>query len=102
MIKTQRRQFLIAASALLAAPLARPQGAYPSKPIRFIVPFAPGGGPADAAARTIGMALQQSLGQPVVIENRPGADGAIGAEVVMKAPPDGYTLLMGTNSPMSA
>jgi len=67
---------------------------YPTKPIRMIVPLAPGGGN-DTIARLIGQKIQGPLGQQVVIENRPGAAGLIGAELVAKAPPDGYTLLLG-------
>src|SRR5262245_6050799 len=66
---------------------------YPNRPIRLIVPAAPGGG-TDITTRSVAPALQDSLGQPVVIENRGGAGGVIGSDVVAKAPPDGYTLLM--------
>jgi tripartite-type tricarboxylate transporter receptor subunit TctC len=74
---------------------------YPERPVRFVIPF-PVGGPTDGAGRVIGQALSQSLGQAVVIDNRPGADGAIGPEIVSKAQPDGYTILMGTSSSMAA
>jgi len=74
---------------------------YPNKPIRFIVPFPPGG-LADVVARMLSNQLTPMLGQPVIVDNRPGADGAIAAEITMKAQPDGYTIFMGTNSPMSA
>lgn len=76
-------------------------GQYPSRPVRFIVPF-PAGGTADVVGRIIAIPLTQALGQPVIIDNRPGADGVIAAEITMKAQPDGYTIFMGTNSPMSA
>ena len=67
---------------------------YPVKPIRLVVPFTPGGS-TDILARAIGLELTKAWGQPVVIENVPGAGGSIGADKVAKAPADGYTLLMG-------
>jgi tripartite-type tricarboxylate transporter receptor subunit TctC len=70
---------------------------YPSKPVRIIVPFA-AGGPADIYARFIGQKLQESMGQSFVIEDRPGGGSVIGTEAVAKAPPDGYTLLMMSNT----
>ncbi len=70
---------------------------YPSRPIRFIVPYTPGG-LGDSFARALGQGLSERLGQPVVIENLPGASQAIGAEAAAKAPADGYTLFMGTQS----
>ena len=85
---------LIAGSSLLLAPVTQAQ-TWPDKPIRLIVPFAPGGG-ADYYARPVGTKLTESLGQAIVIDNRGGANGAIGAEAVMHAPADGYTLLFGS------
>jgi hypothetical protein len=71
--------------------------AWPSKPIKWIVPFAPGG-TTDILARTVGEKLTTALGQPVIIENKPGAGGGVGAEFTAKAAPDGYTIMGGTIS----
>jgi tripartite-type tricarboxylate transporter receptor subunit TctC len=76
------------------------QGPYPNRPIRIVVPYTPGG-TVDILARALSPALQQALGQPIVIENRAGAGGNIGAELVAKSAPDGYTLLMSTNAPLT-
>jgi tripartite-type tricarboxylate transporter receptor subunit TctC len=85
------------AFAACAAGAALAQGAYPTKPVRIIVPYS-AGGPADIYARFIGDRLQRSLGQPFVVENRPGAGAIIGTEAVAKSSPDGYTLLMMSNT----
>ena len=77
--------------------LAQAQSGWPSKPIRFIVPNTPGG-MMDTFARSLGQHLQEKLGQPVVIENRPGASQAIGLDIAAKAAPDGHTLVYGTQS----
>ena len=74
---------------------------YPNKPIRMIVPF-PAGGAADLAARTVMQALSQGLGQPVIIDNRGGADGAIAGNAVISAAPDGYTILFATTTGLNA
>jgi tripartite-type tricarboxylate transporter receptor subunit TctC len=74
---------------------------YPNRPIRFVVPFPPGG-LADYIVRVIAQPLTQSLGQQVLVDNRPGGDGAVAGTIVAKAAPDGYTIFFGTNSPLSA
>ncbi|NCV02398.1 MAG: tripartite tricarboxylate transporter substrate binding protein, partial [Proteobacteria bacterium] len=66
---------------------------WPNRPIRLVVPNAPGG-VTDVVARLVGQSLGEALGQPVVVDNKPGAGGILGTEIVAKAPPDGYTLLM--------
>jgi tripartite-type tricarboxylate transporter receptor subunit TctC len=93
-VATSNRLALLAATFVLAAPLAFAQG-YPNKPVKMIVTFPPGGG-MDTMARLLAGPLQDRLKQPVVVENRPGASGMIGAEAAAKSPPDGYTLLMGS------
>lgn len=93
-----RRTLLAAAATVLslaAGPLAAQD--FPSKPIRFIVPYAPGG-TTDLVARTVGAHMAQTLGQPVIIDNRAGAGGNIGMDAVAKAAPDGYTVGMGAIS----
>jgi tripartite-type tricarboxylate transporter receptor subunit TctC len=98
-----RRHFLTAVNGLGASLIALvvPLGIavaqeYPDRPVHLIVPFPPGGG-ADILARTVSPRLAQALGKPIVIENKPGAGGNVGAEYVARAAPDGYTLLYGTN-----
>ncbi|HYG56209.1 MAG TPA: tripartite tricarboxylate transporter substrate-binding protein [Burkholderiales bacterium] len=76
-------------------------GQFPVKPVRVVVPF-PGGSATDAITRVLANAVSQTIGQAVIVENKAGADGAIAAAEVAKAPADGYTLLMATNSPLSA
>jgi tripartite-type tricarboxylate transporter receptor subunit TctC len=86
-----------AALFICAAGAATAQPNYPAKAIRYIVPF-PAGGPLDIVARAIGQELSKSWGHPVIIDNRPGAGGNIGADLVARAPADGYTILMGAVS----
>ena len=90
-----RLGLLIAAIATVAAPAAAQS--WPTKPVKIVVPFGPGG-PADVYARILGQALTEVLGQQFVIDNRPGAGAVIGTEIAAKAPPDGYTLLMMSNT----
>ena len=95
------RRLLLGAAAALAAPrLATAQPAWPTRPIRLINPWTPGG-PADAVARPVAQKLSESLGQPVVMENRPGANGTIGANLVARAAPDGYTLFFSHVGPIA-
>jgi len=92
---------LLALSVVLAAAPAAQAQAFPSKPIRVVVPFPPGSA-TDTIARVIGNSVSASIGQPVLVDNKAGADGAIAGTEVARAAPDGYTLLMATNSPLSA
>jgi tripartite-type tricarboxylate transporter receptor subunit TctC len=85
----------VAALLMVAAPTTKAQSAWPTKPIKIVVPFAPGG-TTDILARAIAPELSKAFGQQFVVENRAGAGGNLGAEVVAKSPGDGYTLLMGT------
>jgi tripartite-type tricarboxylate transporter receptor subunit TctC len=93
----QKRSFLITVSLALAAGTALAQGAYPSKPIRLVVPF-PAGGATDIFARAVSQKLGEKLNTTIVVDNKPGAGGTIGSDIVAKAPADGYTLLLATSS----
>lgn len=98
MVLLRRRQILIGMAAIPAAAFTQ---SYPSKPIRLVVGF-PAGALADAACRILAQGLTPRLGQPVIVENRPGADSAIAAEHVAKSAPDGYTILYATSSNFAA
>lgn len=87
--------------ALALAPARAQDAAYPTRPIKLVVPFGPGG-PTDVVARVVTQILQDALGQPLVVENKPGAGGALGTRSVAQAEPDGYTLLLGTVATLSA
>ena len=89
----------LGALLLLATPIVA-TAAYPDKPIRLIVTFAPGGA-SDIVARTISEPLGQKLGQPVIVDNRPGAGGSVGGLATVQAAPDGYTLMMANSTPLS-
>ena len=91
-----RRSALASLAALAAAPSALAQ-AYPNRQISLLVPWAPGGS-TDILARIVAQHLHQSMGQPVIIENRTGASGNIGTQAVARAAPDGYTILFNTMS----
>jgi tripartite-type tricarboxylate transporter receptor subunit TctC len=98
-----RRRSLLAVGTLCAALMpaaAIAQGAYPNKPIRVVVPYTPGGAP-DILGRLIGQKLGSALGQQIVVDNKPGAGGNIGADAVARSAPDGYTLLMTTTATQS-
>ncbi len=96
-----RRLIVAALAAVLLLPQAEAQAQpYPSKPIRFVIPFGAGSA-TDALARIAGQELEQTLGQPIVVVPKPGADGALAAGEVKRAPPDGYTFMFGTNSPLA-
>src|SRR5262245_26240832 len=98
-----RQSCLLILAFALIRPLVNPDTAesYPTKTIKLVVPFGPGG-PTDVAARVALQIVQASLGQSVVVENRPGAGGATGTRAVATAEPDGYTLLLGTVATLGA
>jgi tripartite-type tricarboxylate transporter receptor subunit TctC len=83
----------LAAATVFDSALAQVDPAYPARPVRMVVPFPPGGG-ADFTARTVGQRMGEAMGQPVVVENRPGANGLVGTELVARSAPDGYTILL--------
>jgi tripartite-type tricarboxylate transporter receptor subunit TctC len=100
---TLSRRTVLAGLAAAPATIALPRAAfagYPDHPIRLVVPFAAGGN-ADAVGRIVAEVMHQALGQPVVVDNRGGAGGSIGADAVAKSAPDGYTLLVGSNGPLT-
>jgi len=92
-----RLRRLLAALLALCAVAGAAQAQYPSRPIRVLIPQPPGGAN-DNIARVIGPPLGDALGQPLIVENRPGANGNLAMEIVAKAPPDGYTLLLGADA----
>lgn len=96
-----RRTALAALAAAAALPGVASAQAYPARPVRMVVPFPPGSG-TDVAARVVGQSLAATLGQPFVIDNKPGAGGSIGAMEVVRAAPDGYTLFFASSSALAA
>src|SRR6185369_14610072 len=94
------QRWILLLAALATAATAQAQG-YPSKPVKLIVPF-PAGSATDQVARVVGQELQAALGQPFVVDNKPGAQGTIAAEGVARSAPDGYTLMVSTNTPQAA
>ena len=94
-----RRRALLGA-AMLAPAIAEAQPWAPTRPLRLVIPFPPGG-TTDLVGRMVAERLAPKLGQPVIVENKPGAGGNIGADFVAKSPPDGHTLLIGYNGPLA-
>jgi len=90
----RRRSLVALGLAVAASPWARAQGAWPTKPVRIVVPFSPGG-TTDILARALAPELAKAFGQSFIVENKAGAGGNLGADLVAKSAPDGYTLLMG-------
>ncbi len=97
-----RRQLLLASTALLATARQAAAQTWPTRPLRLVVPFAAGAGILDIMARIVGQHLGEATGQQVVVDNRPGAGGNVGADIVVKAAPDGYTMLMGNTAALVA
>lgn len=93
----QRRTFLAATGAAVSAPLALAQATWPDQPVRWVVPY-PAGGGTDVLARTVAEAMRATLGQQIVVDNRPGAATNIGGDLVARAKPDGYTLMSADNA----
>jgi len=100
-VRTFTRLVLIAAVALVVAGSAAAQSGYPNKLIKLVVPF-PSGSATDMVARIMAAPISAAMGQPIVVDNKGGADGAIAGEFVARSAPDGYTLFLGTNSPIAA
>jgi len=95
-----RRHLLLAAPLLAAPSVARAQGAWPNRPVRIINPYAPGG-TSDIVVRYLAVGMERAFGQPFLVENRPGAGGAVGTAAAAAATPDGYTLLVTNTGPLS-
>ncbi|HEV7819556.1 MAG TPA: tripartite tricarboxylate transporter substrate-binding protein, partial [Burkholderiales bacterium] len=100
MKKTRRPRMARTLLVLSVASTSAIAQGYPSKPIRYIVPFPPGGGQ-DLVVRALAPRMTEALGQPVLVDNRPGAATMVGAELAAKSPPDGYTVFNGSNTTLS-
>jgi tripartite-type tricarboxylate transporter receptor subunit TctC len=100
MTPTRRHLLALACATTLGLPFTAAAQAFPTRPVTLIVPFATGG-PTDAMARTLANALKDQLGQPVIVDNKAGAGGNLGAETVARAEPDGHTVLFGTSGPLA-
>jgi tripartite-type tricarboxylate transporter receptor subunit TctC len=100
MTQTTKPQLAVAVAVLIVISTAAYAQNYPSKPIRYIVPFPPGGGQ-DLVVRALAPRMTEALGQPVLVDNRPGAATMVGAELAAKSPPDGYTVFNGSNTTLS-
>ena len=96
-MKSLKSAFMALAALAMCSSASQAQPAYPSQPLKIVVPFAPGGG-SDFIARFVADKLTKSLGQPVLVDNRPGAGGLLGIELGVKAPPDGYTFILVASS----
>src|SRR5204863_6476776 len=90
----RRRRFAAGAAAVLALPALRAQSAWPARPVRFLVPFAPGG-TSEIVARSVAAELTKQLGQSVFVENKPGGAGVVAMSEAAHAPPDGHTIILG-------
>src|SRR3954470_11499928 len=102
-MRLSRRTLLAGSAAMLASPPFSPalgQGAFPNKPIKIVVPYAPGGA-SDFSARILAEQMNKKLGQPVLVENRPGASQMLAMEYVARAAPDGYTLVLASEDATS-
>src|SRR5262245_61728230 len=90
---------LLVAAFTMTGALAQQQAPYPNRPVTWVVPFG-AGGVTDNSARFVAKVLSEKIGQPIIVENKPGAGGIVGAEYVAQAKPDGYTMVYGSSGPM--
>src|SRR5690349_24391061 len=97
MMRPLSRRSMMTATATLALPSLAKGDAWPSRPVRLVEPFSAGAGISDILARLVSQHLSAGLGQQIVVDNRPGAGGNLGSDIITKAPPDGYTELLGSS-----